>query len=168
MGVQRTAVVSHVTAWLQYAVLETEIFHHRYLKIDNSATRQYFLVKLCAYVTKYFRTKCSKFGWAPVICSVLSQWGDIMTNSLSSTWVESSNATHWASSSLSGAASIVPSITKPLSVFFWLYTVSYIIRIKLCCQPMQKQNSNHLFNVRIINTLFTFQRSGTVGMASVV
>ena len=33
----------------------------RYLKIDNSAVRQYFQMKFCAYFTEYFRIKHTKF-----------------------------------------------------------------------------------------------------------
>ena len=32
-----------------------------YLKIDNSAVRQYFQMKFCAYITEYFRIKHTKF-----------------------------------------------------------------------------------------------------------
>ena len=43
------------------AALETIIFYHQYLTIDNSAIRQYFQTKLCAYFTEYFRIKHTKF-----------------------------------------------------------------------------------------------------------
>ena len=38
-----------------------QIIYPRYLKIDNSAVRQYFQTKFCAYFTEYFRIKHTKF-----------------------------------------------------------------------------------------------------------
>ena len=51
----------NVTEWLQYAVLETAKYFPWYLKIDNSAVRQYFQIKFCAYFTEYFRIKHTRF-----------------------------------------------------------------------------------------------------------
>jgi len=41
---------------------EPKYFYHQDLKIYNSAIRQHFQMKLCAYFTEYFRFNCTKFG----------------------------------------------------------------------------------------------------------
>jgi len=63
---ENTMFIVHIIASKQHhwvtAVLETEIFYHRYMMIDNSSIRQYFQSKLCAYFTEYFRIMCTEFG----------------------------------------------------------------------------------------------------------
>jgi len=41
------------------AVLETEIFCHRYLNINNSAIKQYFLMKFGSSFTDILNNKCT-------------------------------------------------------------------------------------------------------------